>query len=336
MPSERLLKKFKSHTIDSSKALCTLRNKLLIGNDVVIQLDEMYLQTQVQFDGKSVIGCDGDLNIFKSILCFMVVSLKKTIPYVMIAIPIVRLTFLDVYNGILNCISILNEGKFHFRGVIADNHSTNVKAYNVLVKNFPLDDRKYCINNPSNSAQHIFLTFDTVHLVKNIRNNLISSRFFQVPQFLFNLQDTVFNIPPGFVIWSHLHQVHTHDLTLNAHLKKTPKLSYYLLHPGNNKQSVPLALAVFEPTTTSAIRSYFPEEYTTIAFLELIHAWWLVVNAKERFHPTRIGNALVANDKIDFLRAISDWLETWNSSQFIGLTKLLSKLLHSLIVPLLT
>ena len=131
MPSERLLKTLNSHRIDSSKTLCTLINESLIGIDVVILLDEMYLQTQAQFDGKSVIGCDGDLNMFKSILCFMVVSLKKTIPYVIKAIPIVRLTFLDVYNGILNCISILNEGKFHVRGVIADNHSTNVKAYRV-------------------------------------------------------------------------------------------------------------------------------------------------------------------------------------------------------------
>ena len=89
--------------------------------------------------------------MFKSILCFMIDSLKKTIPYIIKAIPIVRLTFLDVYNGILNCISILNEGKFHDRGVIADNHSTNVKAYKVLVKNFPLDNREYCIKNPSNS-----------------------------------------------------------------------------------------------------------------------------------------------------------------------------------------
>ena len=103
----------------------------------------------------------------------MVVSLKKTIPYVLKAVHIVRLTFLYVYNGILNCISILNEGKFHFRGIIADNHSTNVKAYRVFVKNFPLDNREYCIKNPSISAQHIFLMFDTVHLVKNIRNNLI-------------------------------------------------------------------------------------------------------------------------------------------------------------------
>ena len=41
LPSERLLKKLNSHTINSSKALCTLRNKSLIGNDVVILLDEM-------------------------------------------------------------------------------------------------------------------------------------------------------------------------------------------------------------------------------------------------------------------------------------------------------
>ena len=73
LPSERLLQMLKSHTIDSIKALCTLRNNSLIGNDVVILLDEMYLQTQVQFNGKSVIGCDSDLNVFKSVLCFMVV-----------------------------------------------------------------------------------------------------------------------------------------------------------------------------------------------------------------------------------------------------------------------
>ena len=53
---------FKSHTFDSSKALSALRNKLLIRNDIVIPLDEMYLQTQVQFDGKGVIGSDGDLS----------------------------------------------------------------------------------------------------------------------------------------------------------------------------------------------------------------------------------------------------------------------------------
>ena len=41
LPSERLLKKLNLHTIDSSKALCTLRNKSLIGNDVVILLDEI-------------------------------------------------------------------------------------------------------------------------------------------------------------------------------------------------------------------------------------------------------------------------------------------------------
>ena len=56
LPSERLLKKLNSHTIDSSRALCTLRNKSLTGNDVVILLNEMYLQTQVQSDGKSVLG----------------------------------------------------------------------------------------------------------------------------------------------------------------------------------------------------------------------------------------------------------------------------------------
>ena len=51
--------------------------------------------------------------MFESELCFMVVSFKKIIPYLLNAIHIVnKLTFFDVYNKILNCISILMKGDF--------------------------------------------------------------------------------------------------------------------------------------------------------------------------------------------------------------------------------
>ena len=34
------------------------------------------------------------------------------------------------------------------------------------------------INHPSNTANHIYLFFDPVHLLKNIRNNLLNSKRF--------------------------------------------------------------------------------------------------------------------------------------------------------------
>ena len=94
------------------------------------------------------------------------------------------------------------------------------------------------------------------------------------------------------------------------------------MHPGNNKQSVPLALAIFDLTTISAIRQYFPEDKTTFSFLNLIYNWWLVVNAKERFHPNIVGNALTAVDgKIGFLCIMSDWWAKWRDSTKLGLSK---------------
>ena len=42
-------------------------------------------------------------------------------------------------------------------------------------------------------------------------------------------------------------------------LKKAHKLTYSSLHPGNNKQNVKLALAIFDEATIAAVKSYFPD-----------------------------------------------------------------------------
>ena len=132
--------------------------------------------------------------------------------------------------------------------------------------------------------------------MKNIRNNLLAKIFFQVPPLDVTVMDGVINIPPGTIRWSTFHRVHEKDLAIECHVKKAPKISYQVLHPGNNKQSVPLALAIFDLSTISAISQYFPEEKTTYTFLNLIYTWWLVVNSKERFHPIIVGNAQVPGD----------------------------------------
>ena len=145
----------------------------------------------------------------------------------------------------------------------------------------------------------------TTDLMKNIRNNLIVKRFFQIQELSTTLMDSFFDVVPGFIKWSVFHRIHERDLEMQCHLRKAPKISKQVLHPGNNKQSVRHALAIFDPTI-AAIRQFFPEEITSPSFLNLIYNWWLVVNAKERFHPIIVGNALVSNDgKINFLQKMS-------------------------------
>ena len=127
------------------------------------------------------------------------------------------------------------------------------------MKDFPINGKNYCMKNPM-TDKIIYLFYDTVHLVKNIRNN-----------------------------------------------------------------SVPLALAIFDSKTTTAMRQYLQEsDYVTPAFLELVNAWWLIVNAKERYHPNPIGNAIHANtyDNIcKFLQGMNQWLTSWKDSERLGLSK---------------
>ena len=112
-------------------------------------------------------------------------------------------------------------------------------------------------------------------------------------------------------------QVHEADAKLDAHLKAAPKLTSKVLHPGNCKQSVPVALAIFNESTSAGIKYHFPERDDASEFLKLFNTWWTIANSKQRFNSHhRLGNAAVANDnKPQFLREFADWLEEWENEK---------------------
>lgn len=84
-----------------------------------------------------------------------------------------------------------------------------------MLKRYPSQDKDYAIVCPNNpSSQQVYLIFDTVHLIKNIRNNLLAARFFQIPEFSHDF----IHVPTGNVRWYHLHQVHSKDLEISGHL----------------------------------------------------------------------------------------------------------------------
>ena len=78
---------------------------------------------------------------------------------------------------------------------------------------------------------------------------------------------------------------------MQANLRKTPKLKYETLHPGNKKQIVQLTLNIFHETTTAAISSYFPDREDATEFIRLIDTWWNISNSKYKFDSNyRIKN----------------------------------------------
>ena len=128
----------------------------------------------------------------------------------------------------------------------------------------------------------------------------------------FKVFDIQIRSEPGYMSWGDLHKLYDHEQKLDANLRKADKLSYQGLHPGNNKQCVSLALAVFDDTTIAACKGLFPERKDMLMFLKLINVWWTCANSNSLYTSNPIANAMIPDDeRLDFFIELSDWLESW-------------------------
>ena len=110
----------------------------------------------------------------------MVVGLKQSIPYVIQAIPEVSFTGKWLSERMAENIHNLIQAGFCVRGIVTDNHSANINAFSSLVKTFNSESNLY-IEHAQNHGKKTYLFYDSVHLVKNIHNNLLNGKslFFQ-------------------------------------------------------------------------------------------------------------------------------------------------------------
>ena len=320
LPSISLLHKIQQGGVDALKAVRRLREGGSISADCVLMADEMYLQKGTQYQGGQYVGADEDENLYKGVVVFMIVGLKESIPYVVQAVPEVTITGDWLSEKISKCLISLGEAGFIVRGIVTDNHSANVNAFSYLRKKYGNDSELF-IRHPSNNGKNTYMFFDSVHLIKNIRNNLLNCKKFVFPPFEYVRNGISIHCPAGYICWSNFHRIYEKDANLMAGLKKARKLTYQSLHPGNNKQDVNLALSIFDESTIAAVRSYFPERTDIAEFLTIIRTWWTIANSKQRYSPNALGNAIVIGDgKTDYFTSLADWIEEWQKCPAFTLT----------------
>ena len=133
--------------------------------------------------------------------------------------------------------------------------------------------------------------------MKNVRDNLLKcKRVIFLPFEFYRFKDPI-NIPEGEIAWKAFHDVFERDANLYANLRKAPKLTTKVLHPGNCKQNVSNALAIFDETTIAAVKSHFPEKASAPVNLTLCSKWWVLSNSKARYSTANyLGNAAVIGD----------------------------------------
>ena len=83
LPPLLLLQKISSGTIDTVKCANGLRIEGKISNEIFLMkiFDDMYLQKSEEYLGREIIGCDDEGELYKGIVCFMIVGLNESIPY---------------------------------------------------------------------------------------------------------------------------------------------------------------------------------------------------------------------------------------------------------------
>ena len=311
LPSISTLNKIQKGGVDALKAVKKLLDEGHMSSDVILMVDEMFLQKGTSYQAGEYIGEDETGELYKGIACFMIVGLKESVPYVIQAIPEVKITGNWLADKISASIEALAKTGFTVRGVVTDNHSSNVSAFNLLKKRHGKKDQLF-IQHPANHNKNTFLFFDTPHLIKNVRNNLVSAKRFVFPAFDYEKDGISIHCPAGYIAWNDLHKIFEADAKLQSNLKKAHELTYRSLHPGNNKQNVNLALSIFHETTRAASECYLPDRQDVSGFLKIIDTWWLICNSKEITNPNPLGNAIKPGDgKTDFLEFLADWLENW-------------------------
>ena len=156
-----------------------------------------------------------------------------------------------------------------------------------------------------------------MHLIKNVRNNLLERKRFLFPQFVCtDLFDEV-RVAGGEISWSLLHDVQEKDAECQGNLRDVQKLSKTVLYPGNCKQSVPVALAIFDSSTKAAILKYFPQGQVSADFINLFYSWWMVFNSKQSFrNGYRLQDEAVEHDgKPIIFRKFAEWLLEWKNEK---------------------
>ena len=289
-----------------------------ISEDVVLMLDEMYLQKSTEFQNGNVIGKDETGKFYKGILVFMIVGLTNSTLCVVKACPEVSINGDMVRQEIEESISSPTSAGFKVRAAVADNNassSIHVSAFTQLWNSYGTEsDNNFHINfNGSKS----YLMYDFVHLVKNVCNNLVSAERFIFPQFEFYGISNEIKVTSGDISWALLQKIHKKDEELQANLRKAHKINSKTLHPGDNKQDVKRALDIFH-----AIKDYFPNEKSASVFLNLFNTWWLVSNFKFQFSNIRIRDASKNGDeKVYFLRSLALWIKAWQEMKITNCQK---------------
>ena len=101
---------------------CVQKEKFLTMYDVCLIFDEMYFWKCQEYFGGEIIGGDDEGEFYKGIVCFIIVSLKELIAYVIKSSPETNIDVSWFKLELLDSFKIFSNCGFRVRAIFCENH----------------------------------------------------------------------------------------------------------------------------------------------------------------------------------------------------------------------
>ena len=266
------------------------------------------MKASLTYKGGEIFGYAADdengNKLATTLLCVMVKCFFTSETFLVKLLPCHALKADFLFNCLTDTTIHLTQCGAHVMGIIFDNNRVNQSCFKKFT---PKDDNKpWIVESPANPDDFFFLMYDPVHLLKNIRNNWLSSH---KSTLRYPISDTEFR----HAVWKDLSEYfESETLTFT----RRSKLSKSAINPSNlEKRKVPLALAVFSEETSAALKTSSSSTQSwvdTAGFIDKVVQLWKVWNCKSLYQSTRLNDpdrVVISNDSDRGIRILLDWIQ---------------------------
>ena len=232
----------------------------------ILLLDEIYVKSMLQYHGGEVFGqaINNSSKLANTVLSYMVVCMFGGPKFLCKMLPVKEMgaDFLFEQTNLL--LENLKEAGANVVAIICDGNRVNQSFF-----------KKFDTINPWRTKDNLFLLFDFVHLIKNIRNNWITEA---TQELEFHLNDQKHTAR-----WSDVKKLYYYE---SKELVKMSRLTFEAVCPTPiERQKVETCLRVFCDETISALKLHPEFENATgiICFLTCVLDFWKIVNVHSKF-----------------------------------------------------
>ena len=275
LPSKRKLQYITS-SVDKDQVLRETFNKVSNPQqkNVFLLVDEVQIRPTVAYSGGVLSGMAVNIPDCKatSMLCIMTKSLHKGPSLMLSVTPVHKLTAAYQFERVKEAAAAVEKAGGRVIGSITDNHKVNQQYCKLFDRP---GDCSATAKHPLDNKRLWFLLFDTVHLLKCIRNNWISEKCQRMS--LDKQKIALFEDVKKL-----------YEAERDSVLKTTP-LTQAAVNPSRLQlQNVQHVLRVFNDKVVAALK--VKRCYDTAAFIETILNWWNVVNVSGKGQDQRMND----------------------------------------------